>query len=1859
MDLSKIKKVKFKIVNPEDVIKESCAKINISNIYDNNNEPKYGGLSDYRMGVTEMKYKCNTCEQTYIDCPGHFGHIELPKPILVLEYLPIVIKVLNNVCIRCSKLLYNKNHIQLQNILKEKNNRERFLKFKKLTRPKKCGESKDPESIYYNNGCGTIQPNKISNKLKNDMESIYLEIFSSEDGKKKEKIIQELTQELALGILKRISEEDNFIMGFHKDWCLPHWLIITNIPVMPPCSRPSVKMYNNQRSEDDSTRNYSDIIKSSLILTDKLNSNNNEDIIKGYIDYVEFNYSRFINNKNKSGGIYSVNKNGKKNSDINSKINGKEGRIRGNLQGKRVDWSARSVISPDSNLDIDELGVPKLMAKKLSLPVTVNKFNINQIYQLYNENKIKTYTNKEDGIQKYLEFSKLKNIEFKPGDIVERELIDGDYVLFNRQPSLHKMSMMAHKIKLLDGKSFRLNVNVTGPYNADFDGDEMNMHLPRSIQTSIELQNIAGVNKQIISPSDSSPIIKPTQDCLLGLYKITEDGVLLNRKDMMNLLMDIKSFKGRLPEPIINKDKIIRWSGKQLISIILPPINIQKGGCEIINGEIIKGQINKSVSNSIMLVIHNDYNNLMARDYLNDLQKIIINYLSRTGFSVGIEDIIIHDDIKKKNEEIILKAKQEISDMDKQIHLNIFENISNNCDEILEAKSRAIIGKITQDVQSNLTNNIDKNNKIYDMIKSGSKGNATNILQMTSMVGQQDQEGKRIALSFDNRTLPHYLKYETMPESRGFIVNPFVKGLTPTEFFFHAMSGREGLCDTAVKTAKSGYIQRKLVKTTEDLKIGYDLTVRTANNSIVQFKYACDGFSPSFIEKQIFNLHFITNDKLKEDYILDATENWNIYVKKNEYVKMMKSNYKEVFKQYNEKIYDIIDYIHKVYKFQVKPSINKVKPELEIYSPVNIDRLLVNTTNSFNLKKKKTDITPLDIIRMIENINKIFSSYKNYNKLIEYLLYDNLSPNILIKKHCITKKALLYIENFIVTRFKKSIIQPGEMIGIIAAQALGASSTQMSVIYEEPITLMIDNKIYRGEIGKFIDDYFDNNHPHIKYVNTDLDKNNAFINIENKNICVLTVNNETEKSEWQPINQVSRHPVNGGLVKFRTRSGREITSTLSHSHLKRTNEKIVPVNGSDIKIGDRIPVIKRNKIFEYNSIFKNEYDNNEYYLTNIFGKLIGIFVKDGIVDGNKVMFVLNNTTTIVSILNELGYGDCYVIEDNHLFNKKIVTIKNDNLVNLIYNYFMDKQHKIINKFVINTNIDFINGILEGYIDNFNTNLVKNYIIYFENMDIALMLVKLLGYLNIGCIIDKNMIVIDTKIFNGLDIIPHSNELLNKIYKTERYVEPLRKSVLINHYNCIKTMVSINKNTKEYSMLKKIVENDIIWDEIIDIEYIDDYKRLVYDIGVDGNHTFCLDSGIFTHNTLNTFHYAGVGEKSNVIAGVPRLEELLNKQKPKKTEMNVFLREDIKNNKKIVDDIQFNLDVVIFDDILKSSAIYLESANNFENTLVEDKDIFEIYKVFSELDSDYKEINNNPWLIRLEFDKNKILTKKITMDDIYLILKHNFQNINIIYSDDNSNKLIFRLKINFVSDIKNIDDDYNLLIDFIDKIKYMKIKGINNVKSTIVYENNCYMEKLDNIYNLNTEYYIKTEGSNLFDIMCKNYIDDTRTYCSDINEIYELFGIEVTRTVLEEQITNIFSVSGASINQRHISLLCDMMCHKGKIMPTNRHGINNSDIGPLAKCSFEETQEQLKMAAIFGAEDDIEGVSANIILGQTAQYGTNYSELMLDMEKLKNIKKQKTLIETEEISEDIFNETEEIIDNNLIDINMIDNDDIMI
>jgi DNA-directed RNA polymerase II subunit RPB1 len=481
-EISAITGVQFGIYSPEELLKRSVAHITESTLYDSSGEPKIGGLFDPRMGYIEPYKKCKTCQQTHIKCPGHFGHIELVKPVFNMQYDAEIVKILKCFCIKCSRILVNINHPQIKHIIAttKGNNMERFEKvFKFITskvmtgKARVCGaaENKGDGGLLDNGGCGAIQPTKYTNNIRNPQFTCVTADwkYTNETGVDQE-ISQKLNAEIILAIFKRISEEHALVIGQSPKWCMPSWLVITVLPVVPPCVRPSVRQYNNQRSEDDLTHCYNDIVKFNNILKNeiaKVDSNH----IQDYNDIVQKFVSNLFNNDIK-GIPQALTRSMRPLKTFAERLGGKEGRIRSNLMGKRVDYSARSVISPDPNLLISELGIPKKIAMNLTFPVVVNKYNMSKMYELVrNGNDVypgaKSVKSAKDGKIHFVQYK--RDVILNPGDIVNRHLINGDIVLFNRQPSLHKMSMMALEVRVIEGSTFRINPDICEPFNADFD----------------------------------------------------------------------------------------------------------------------------------------------------------------------------------------------------------------------------------------------------------------------------------------------------------------------------------------------------------------------------------------------------------------------------------------------------------------------------------------------------------------------------------------------------------------------------------------------------------------------------------------------------------------------------------------------------------------------------------------------------------------------------------------------------------------------------------------------------------------------------------------------------------------------------------------------------------------------------------------------------------------------------------------------------------------------------------------------------------------------------------------------------------------------------------------------------------------------------------------------------------------------------------------------------------------------------------------------------------------------------------------------------------------------------------------------
>lgn len=723
----------------------------------------------------------------------------------------------------------------------------------------------------------------------------------------------------------------------------------------------------------------------------------------------------------------------------------------------------------------------------------------------------------------------------------------------------------------------------------------MNMHVPQCIQTAIELKYQTAIPNHFIDPSTNTPIIKPSQDNLLGVFRITADDVRLTQIEAMHLLSGTESFKGVLPEPAIKEGKFIRWTGKQIYSIILPPMSLtasaksDKIAKVVIEDGIMKsGQIDKDVSGKIIQTIHSDFGPKETERYMNDLQMIVSRYLIKTGFSVGPSDLVLHPDIRTKNRELIKKAINDEIDLAKKIHLNIMEDITGNLNEAYEASVNKITNTLDNDIKNYTMKTLDLNNRINTMVISGAKGSDTNIKQMMCLLGQQTIDGARVPIGFSDRTLPHFPKYENGMESRGFVASNYREGLNPKEFFFHAMAGREGLIDTAVKTANSGYLQRKLVKAMEDLKTYYDYSVRDNNNEIIEFVYGSDGFDSCKIESQGTAFKLISQETLYKDYLFREADDFSEYMLKKA-IDSMHKKYPDWFKQlekYNKAVQRCLDFVH-VQMIKFVASID----DLALYHPVNFKKLIASAKNAHQLDKTtaKSDLNPVEVYHTIEQLLDDCSIGGQRNHVFEILVYDNLSPKKVIRDYKMTRVALAYVCAHARLAFKRGRVQAGDMVGPVAAQSIGSQTTQMtlnSVDWDTDMLFMKDGMPFETPIGEYIDQLMDkyakldtanpdSTTHHIKHIP---ENRTEYLEIPAAEGKIKVPSTDADGNvTWCDVTAVTRHLPVGDLVEIETESGRTVKATQQKSFLvwDEQLQKIVEKNGADLVVGDLVPVINQ------------------------------------------------------------------------------------------------------------------------------------------------------------------------------------------------------------------------------------------------------------------------------------------------------------------------------------------------------------------------------------------------------------------------------------------------------------------------------------------------------------------------------------------------------------------------------------------------------------------------------------------------------------------------------------------------------------
>ena len=977
----------------------------------------------------------------------------------------------------------------------------------------------------------------------------------------------------------------------------------------------------------------------------------------------------------------------------------------------------------------------------------------------------------------------------------------------------------------------------------DSSGDEMNLHMPQDEESEAELKNLAAVPFQIISPANNQSIIGIFQDSLLGSYQFTRVGVKFDSRAAMNLLMALDTVNESMFSNIDGN-----LSNFQILSQIMPPITLKykkkqfgekedystsNNVLEIRDGQYLRGQLDKAVlgsgTNGLIHRTCNDFSNMTSAKFIDDLQNIITEYMKVSSYSVGISDLIANAETNNKIAEVIVSKKTEVKGLIDQLHIGVFDNKTGKSNDIeFENQVSNILNKAINDAGKIGLESLSKDNRFVTMVNAGSKGSEINISQMTSCLGQQAIDGKRIPYGFESRTLPHFTKYDDSPDARGFVESSFISGLRPEELFFHAMAGRIGLIDTAVKTSTTGYIQRRLIKGLEDLKVGYDMTVRNNKERIVQFAYGDDGVDTVRVENQFIPIVKMTLDEIYAHYYVSTNDDkdgvlMTVFTKTA--VTRMKKSVKELemkTKYYTDMMIEKRDEIVK--------NVFKMRDNNNVYMPVCFTHIINNVQGMQHITKNSmVDITPLDVYDMIEDNYKILEGlyYAPPTQLFKAMYYYYLSPKELLVIKRFNKKALTVLLETITLMYKRALVAPGEMVGMIAAQSIGEPTTQL--------------------------------------------------------------------------------------------------------------------------------------------------------------------------------------------------------------------------------------------------------------------------------------------------------------------------------------------------------------------------------------------------------------------TLNTFHSAGVASKSNVTRGVPRIEEILSlSENPKNPSLTIYMKKDEEMDKELVRDKIPSIELTILKEIVDSVEICFDPDDM--NTLIEqDKNImsqyFEFEKMVDECMSSSTEqmmksvtgaVNpENPesgmggeaaasspetsasgtapnekskWIIRMTMDRESMLDRKISMDDIHFALKNIYTDeITCMYADYNSDNLVFRLRLNNIITNSKKKNNNPLSLDQSDQIYILKnfqdnmlnnivLRGVKGLSKVLLRKITDSVIKVDSAYTKKETWVLDTTGTNLITALSLDYIDVTRTISNDIQEIYKVLGIEAARVAIFNELSEVLEFDNTYINYHHLIMLADRMTASAKMVSIFRHGINNDDIGPIAKASFEETPEMFLKAA---------------------------------------------------------------------------------
>uniref|UniRef100_A0A6C0J534 DNA-directed RNA polymerase n=1 Tax=viral metagenome TaxID=1070528 RepID=A0A6C0J534_9ZZZZ len=1113
-DVTSITGVRFALVSPKDILKESVA-----HIYKHVGKGDLSGtLSDPRLSATHKSRNAITLQSIKMD-HGNWGHCFLSVPVYHPVFFTKVIDLLRVVCPVCSSIRLSGDiddisiiRRQVAGVVAKDRARavQSLITKKKNVKCHKCNSSlPDVVNDSGNQVLGVAYLFKDKDKGKKAPKDSE----TDSKGQKIQPIAEPQSAKSIHSILKRISDEDSKLLGYDPKYSRPECMIITVLPISPPTIRPAVMTDDGKVQDDDLSQSLYNILKFNNLIKGQqteLEETGTKDPIKeaSLLKEIDTNtkalqlqVAALIDNKTNAYNTV-CNRSHRPLSTIKDRHNGKRGRVRGNTQGKRCNKTARTVITADPFVSIRDKGVPYEVCMTITFPDIVNKYNreflytlvINGAYVYPGANEIKLPGHTSPINLSCLTKEERENLNLPYGTTIYRHLIEGDIIMSNRQPTLHKMNIMGHRVVPLYGLTFRHNVNITEPYGADFDGDEMNLIASQFPMSVIEIKYLALSSTQLVSPQSNKPVAGAVQDTVLAMCRASSENICgyaptekryVNFRDFMHLTGWITKRSGLNPVP----DKQ-GWSMIDIIDMILPSISLtrkvsmygDKHILNIENGKIVRAKegqrqpaflkdtgLLKATRGSFVHMAWKDYNHNVAADMLDDFSRVSSQWLLMSSMSVGISDFRLADKYLDQIEGIKSEYMTTAENLVNALHNGVYNDnvrtalglgnrgLTSSNYEQFEIDITYILTECRNKCQAIAQKHIMKyrdTDKIYDnrfmsMVNSGSKGKPTNMVQIVSVLGNQDMDGKRVRDFYHRRPTPFVCKDTLTAEDRGMVTSSYMKGLNLLEYIYHAMAGRDGVISTSIKTAETGYLQRKLIKRLENLATCYDGTVRDAGGITVQEMYGGDCYDGAYVEKQsIKHICFSIAELIKTYTFTDRDfDTLQQFCQNSDYV-INKDIEKEAIKSEVAQLIEDWKYLRSRYSFNLPESIPSV---------VNFDRLIMSVKKSIGARGKipymikEEVLLPSFINKQLKNLETSIhlptsnSINRHCMKQFFCLLRSKINSKELIFKHGYNVYSFNELIKSIISSFYAGLISPGEAVGPLAAQSIGEPSTQMTL----------------------------------------------------------------------------------------------------------------------------------------------------------------------------------------------------------------------------------------------------------------------------------------------------------------------------------------------------------------------------------------------------------------------------------------------------------------------------------------------------------------------------------------------------------------------------------------------------------------------------------------------------------------------------------------------------------------------------------------------------------------------------------------------------------------------------------------------